>query len=151
MSDLLDVVVGVDPWHPPHANLIEVLDRYDMPLMTLLEASGRYYLARCVFGQIDDHQLWIYPSIEDNDVARLQSSSNDDLAAIADGLAVGYFPVAIAGPRGVIASDLVEIPPGVSWLDMLKLVTERLMERALETVRETERLKAELGGGSLSP
>jgi hypothetical protein len=64
------------PWEPsPDAHLIETLSRYDMPLISVIEAGSSVYLFRCLAGELDDTNAWAYAQIEPADLLRLKSDS----------------------------------------------------------------------------
>lgn len=98
MSDQLDPQKGAYPWLPAtNVESVEVLNEYDFPLMGLVEQEGRTYLYACLFGEVEDLNIWAYARLDDGEVKRLQSVFNEDLmAAIEHALKGKMLVVALA-------------------------------------------------------
>jgi hypothetical protein len=66
MDAFLDLTVkGGFPWKPSlDAELVEVLHRYDMPLVGLIGYRGQSFLFQCVEGQVGKWSLWTYHRID---------------------------------------------------------------------------------------
>lgn len=54
MSDLVEIAEGGRPWKPTPGTVPgEILHRYDMPLVGVIEQHGVRYLFQCWAGEVD--------------------------------------------------------------------------------------------------
>jgi hypothetical protein len=104
MSDLIDIHIGALPWKPtPDTKLIKTFNYYDMPLSGILTQHGQDHLFRCVEGQVDPSNLWIYTPLEPADLELLAEA--DDLHAALTAITTDGRAVALAvneESRGVV-------------------------------------------------
>lgn len=64
---------GFRPWEPsPEARLIEVLDRYNVPQIGILEDAAHSYVFQCVEGQVGEWSLWTYHQVDSYDLMVLR-------------------------------------------------------------------------------
>lgn len=60
---------GFRPWEPsPEARLIEVLDRYNVPQVGILEDAAHAYVFQCVEGQVGKWSLWTYHQVDTDEI-----------------------------------------------------------------------------------
>src|SRR5580692_2492767 len=85
MSDLLHPDQGARPWLPAsNVTVLEVLNEYDVPLSGLVDQGGTTYLYSCLFGEMDDANIWAYGRVDEVEVEQLRSLLDGDLAAAID-------------------------------------------------------------------
>lgn len=61
MSDLAEIVQGCRPWElTPTSVLIDVIHRYNLPLVGVIEQRGARYLFQCWAGEVERANLWLY-------------------------------------------------------------------------------------------
>lgn len=105
MSDLIALEPGRLPWQPSSdAQLGEVFDRYDRPLIGIVAQGGHNFLFACIAGRVDDWNVWAYTMLESDELDLLESSS--DFEGALRGVGSGKpFVVAVASEE----SGLVEV------------------------------------------
>jgi len=98
MSDLLLPEQGARPWLPAgDVKPLVTLNEYNIPLAGLIEQGGITYLYACVFGEMEDVNVWAYSRLGDVEIARLTSLTEDALAdAIRTALEDRMLVVAVA-------------------------------------------------------
>jgi hypothetical protein len=70
---------GFRPWEPsPEARLVEVLDRYNVPQVGVLEDAAHHYIFQCVEGQAGNWSLWTYHQVDTSDLAVLRDVEGQD-------------------------------------------------------------------------
>ncbi len=78
MADRLNLELGARPWKPSaDAELVEVYNRYDIPLAGLIAQGGHHYLFTCLVGHADRANLWAYTLLEDREVAELDEATDE--------------------------------------------------------------------------
>jgi hypothetical protein len=83
MLDLTDIQEGRAPWQPADdAELVEVLNHYDIPLVGLVRRGEMFYAFVCLEGQLEDVNLWGYLSLEPDEAHRLQTLETDVQTAL---------------------------------------------------------------------
>ena len=72
MSDLIELRQGAHPWRPtPDAEMVHVLDEYNIPLAGIIRQSGHQYLFVCHHGEDEEVNVWLFSLLEDREVERL--------------------------------------------------------------------------------
>lgn len=75
----IDLKEGFRPWEPsPEARLIEVVDRYNVPQVGILEDAAGTYVFQCVEGQVGKWSLWTYHQVGSDDLTLLRSLEEQD-------------------------------------------------------------------------
>lgn len=70
---------GFQPWGPsPEARLVEVLDRYNVPQIGILEDAAHSYVFQCVEGQVGKWSLWTYHQVDSYDLIVLRDLDGQD-------------------------------------------------------------------------
>jgi hypothetical protein len=65
MSDQVQFAVGHEPWQPSlESRLVEVFKEYDAPLLGLLEQEGNVFLFRCLVGELERANFWLYTRLD---------------------------------------------------------------------------------------
>jgi hypothetical protein len=96
MADHIELALGARPWHPSGATEdVIILDRYDMPLSGIVEQHGSSYLFRCMAGELDDGNLWLYVLLDYAGRQSLLKAEGDDLDLVMDNLTAGR-PITLA-------------------------------------------------------
>lgn len=98
MPDLLTLEPGAHPWLPASdVTPLETLNEYNIPLIGLVEQGGMTYLYACLFGEVEDTNIWAYSGLEEAEAERLRSLTGEALAdAIKASLENRMLVVAIA-------------------------------------------------------
>jgi hypothetical protein len=61
MSDQIQLQPGTRPWlRGGGAEPVDTFAYYDMPLLGLVRLNGAVFLFRCLLGDVDDVNLWLY-------------------------------------------------------------------------------------------
>lgn len=126
MSDLARLSKGAHPWHPTAtAEVVEVYNEYDRPLLGVFQQDGAYFLFDCVWGHVESLSVWIYTHLTDSDFAmlnacaeaewemaksNLQRTSKATVALAVDGAGIIEWGVANELPRDFesVLDDLVQ-------------------------------------------
>lgn len=98
MTDLLLPEQGACPWLPASdVTALVTLNEYDIPLVGLIDQGGTTYLYACLFGEMEDTNVWAYSRLEEAEIGSLTSLLGDALAdAIRSALENRMLIVAIA-------------------------------------------------------
>ena len=81
MSDQIAIQAHSLPWEPAaNAKLVEVYDRYDVPLIGRVRQCGVDYLFWCVDGAFADKSVWAYALVSAQDIEKLESAEDFDAA-----------------------------------------------------------------------
>lgn len=111
MSDLIELERGRLPWRPtPNSKMIEVLHRYDHPLMGVLEVNGTAYLFECIVGVESPLSGWWYVMLAPSDLEDLDKLAGDDLRTWITELARTrrhVIALAVEG-EGIAVTEIVE-------------------------------------------
>lgn len=64
MTETLQVEEGRRPWQPgPDAQVVKVLDRFDVPTVGFLEENGHMFVFRCLDGHAEEISVWMYAPV----------------------------------------------------------------------------------------
>jgi hypothetical protein len=143
MSDLLLPEQGARPWLPAsNATALEILNEYDVPLSGLVEQGGTTYLYTCLFGELEDLNIWAYARLDEAEVERITSLLDDELgAAIDQALADRMLIVAIASDYELVnwlrIDSGVEGPLGIAKRFLAGMTTR--LEATQKDVQALER------------
>jgi hypothetical protein len=141
VSDLAEIAEGGRPWRPtPGTDPCEILHRYNMPLVGVIEQHGVRYLFQCRAGEVERANMWLYTRLTEEqdrllgdeahpfDDALEEATRGEGVVAVAlDGRIVAWEPVPDAG------GPLAEI---------VDLITDRALTVLQEESRAVEGLRA---------
>jgi hypothetical protein len=109
MSDQLSLEPGALPWQPSNdAHLGEVFDRYDRPLIGLLEQGGHRFLFFCVAGRTEDWNVWAYTRLEEEEAGLLASAPDFEAALRTVGTTKSFVLAVASDEAGVVEATQVE-------------------------------------------
>jgi hypothetical protein len=142
MSDLLLPEQGARPWLPAsNVTALEILNEYDVPLSGLVEQGGTAYLYACLFGELEDLNIWAYARLNEAEVERLRSLVDDDLGTVIDeALADRMLIVAIASDYELV--NWLPIDSGVEGpLGIAKRFLAQMAARLEATQKDVQALE----------
>ena len=105
MVSHISVQIGLDPWEPSiDTKMVEVYSKYEIPLTGIISQSERFYIFRCIRGELEDYSLWAYASVKESDLELLEQA--DDLELKINRLTTGKFLTAALShqKQGIVAS-----------------------------------------------
>jgi hypothetical protein len=123
VSDLAEIAEGGRPWMPTETTVPgEILHRYNMPLVGVIEQHGVRYLFQCWGGEVERANLWLYTLLTEEqdrllgeeahpfDDALEEATRGEGVLAVAlDGRIVAWEPVPdVAGPLAGIVDLLTD-------------------------------------------
>jgi len=123
VSDLAEIAEGGRPWIPTETSVPgEILHRYNMPLVGVIEQHGVRYLFQCWGGEVERANLWLYTRLTEKqdrllgeeahpfDDALEEATRGEGVLAVAlDGRIVAWEPVPdVAGPLAGIVDLLTD-------------------------------------------
>ena len=134
VSDAAEIAEGGRPWKPtPTTVPVEILHRYNIPLVGVFKQRSVRYLFQCWAGEVERANLWLYTRLTEEQVRLLRDKTRpitdtveevtrDDgvLAVVLDGRIVAWEPVPEVG---VALGDVIDV----------------LADRALQVLREESR------------
>jgi hypothetical protein len=139
MSDLIEIAEGGRPWKPTETTVTgDILHRYNMPLVGIIQQQGVRYLFQCWGGEVERANLWLYTRLTAEqtrllvDETRLFTHALDE-ATRGDGV----LAVALDG-RIVVWETVADVD------EPLGGVIDLLSDRALEVLQEESRAVEEL-------
>jgi hypothetical protein len=113
MSDAVHIEQGAPPWMPSSTTTTkEVLHKYTIPLVGIIEQQGVSFLFWCVTGHAAPENAWAYARVDEDDVQRLKQANDetfDDALRAAAGEKVCTFAVA-SDDKGIIESVILHPP-----------------------------------------
>jgi hypothetical protein len=126
MSDLVRLSRGASPWQPtPTAEIVEIFNEYDQPLLGVFRQDGAYYLFDCLWGHVEMLSVWMYTHLTESELMslkqctdarwdsmklELQRCTAATIALVVDGAGIVELGVASDFPRDfdMVLNDLVE-------------------------------------------
>lgn len=134
MSDLAEIAEGGRPWNPTESTVPgEILHRYNMPLVGIIEQHGVRYLFQCWAGEVERANLWLYTRLtEERD--RLLTDESRPFTEALDEATRGDGILAVALDGRIVAWEPV---PDVD--DPLAEIIDLLSDRALAVLQEESR------------
>lgn len=134
MSELAEIAGGGRPWKPTETTVPgEVMHRYNMPLVGVIEQHGVRYLFQCWGGEVERANLWLYTRLSDEQF-RLLSDDTRPFTEVLGDVTRGGGALALALDGRIVAWEPV---PDVD--EPMAEVTDLLSERALRVLREESR------------
>ena len=134
MSDLVEIAEGGRPWKPTENTVSgEILHRYNMPLVGIIEQHGVRYLFQCWGGEVERANLWLYTRLPDQQYGLLSDEARPFTEAL-DDVARGEGVLAVALDGRIVAWESVADvdEPLVEVIDVLS-------DRALQVLQEESR------------
>lgn len=134
MSDLVEIAEGGRPWKPTETTVPgEVLHRYNMPLVGIIEQYGVQYLFQCWGGEVARANLWLYSGLSEEQ-GRLLGDESRPFDDVLDHATQGEGVLAVALDGRIVAWEHV---PDVD--EPLGAIIDVLSDRALEVLQEESR------------
>lgn len=134
MSDLVEVAEGGRPWEPSPSTVPgEILHRYNMPLVGVIEQHGVRYLFQCWAGEVERANMWLYTRLDDEH-ERLLADEDRQLAAALEEDTSGEGVLAVALDGRIVAWE--PVPDAAA---PLAVVIDLLSDRALTVLQEESR------------
>jgi hypothetical protein len=74
MTDTIDLETGARPWlGRGSGQLTRTFDFYDIPLVGVIEQAAVSYLFRCLAGEVEPFNLWVYTLLTPSELAALDA------------------------------------------------------------------------------
>lgn len=141
MSDLIQIVNGNPPWSPTSdTEIVEVVHRYNIPLLAVVEQAGTQFMARCMLGELGPTSMWIYNRLDEIEARILRDGSPDEIDAQADDLCHGQVSVAVAMQDAITFSMLIDVPDDPDMLRRVEVIAEALLEGTSAANRGAEEI-----------
>lgn len=142
MSDLVEIAEGGRPWEPSPTTVPgEILHRYNMPLVGVIEQHGVRYLFQCWAGEVERANMWLYTRLDD-DQERLLADEDRPLSEALEQATIGEGVLAVALDGRVVAWE--PVPDAAARLaEIIDVLSDRALtvlqeeSRAVEVLRET--------------
>jgi hypothetical protein len=144
MTDLLLPQQGARPWLPADNVLArQTLDLYNIPLAGLIEQDGKRYVFACLVGEIEPLNVWAYAHVTDDEVNRLLSLVDDDLAVAIDQVLTNrMLVVAMASDHELV--DWLRIDAGMEGaLGLAKRFVAQMRRRVENVGRDVDGLASQ--------
>jgi hypothetical protein len=134
VSDLVEIAEGGRPWEPTPTTVAgEILHRYNMPLVGVIEQHGVRYLFQCWAGEVERANLWLYTRLtEEQD--RLLGDESQRFTDAQEEATRGEGVLAVALDGRIVAWEPV---PDVG--EPLAEIVDLLSDRALQVLQEESR------------
>lgn len=141
MSDLIEISEGGRPWEPtPRTVPGEILHRYNMPLVGVIEQHGARYLFQCWAGEVERANMWLYTRLteeQDRVLADEARPFEDALEEATRG--EGVLAVALDG-RIVAWEPIPDV--GEALAEIIDVLSDRALRVLQEESRAVEGLRA---------
>ena len=141
MSDLAEIAEGGRPWKPTPTTVSgEILHRYNMPLVGVIEQHGVRYLFQCWGGEVERANLWLYTRLTE-ERGRLLSDESCPFTEALDEATRGDGVLAVALDGRIVAWEPV---PDVDepLAEIIDLLSDRTLSILQEESRAVEGLRA---------
>lgn len=141
MSDLAEIAEGRRPWEPSPGTVPgEILHRYNMPLVGVIEQHGVRYLFQCWAGEVARANMWLYTSL-DEDQERLFGDEDGPFSEALEQATSGEGVLAVALDGRIVAWETV--PNAARPLaEIVDLLSDRALAVLQEESRAVEALRA---------
>jgi hypothetical protein len=141
VSDLAEIAEGGRPWKPTETTVPgEVLHRYNMPLVGVIEQHGVRYLFQCWGGEVERANLWLYTRLSEEQDRVLGNESRPFDEALDDATR-GEGVLAVALDGRIVAWEPV---PDVDepFGGIINVLSDRALQVLQEESRAVEGLRA---------
>lgn len=140
MSDLVEIAEGGRPWKPTPTTVPgEILHRYNMPLVGVIEQHGVQYLFQCWGGEVERANLWLYTRLTE-ERSRLLSDETRPFAEALDEATRGDGVLAVALDGRIVAWEPIAEAAG-PFADIIDLLSDRALAVLEEESRAVEGLR----------
>ena len=141
MSDLAETAEGGRPWQPTETSVPgEILHRYNMPLVGVMEQHGVRCLFQCWAGEVERANMWLYTRLSEDQERLLGDEGQPFEDALAEvTLGEGVLAVALDG-RIVAWEPVTDV--GELFAETIDLLSGRTLEVLREESRPVEGLRA---------
>lgn len=141
MSDLVEIAEGGRPWKPTPGTVPgEILHRYNMPLVGVMEQHGVRYLFQCWAGEVERANMWLYTRLtEEQD--RLLGDEGHPFEDALNEVTRGEGVLAVALDGRIVAWEPVADAAG-PLAEMIDLLSDRALTVLQEESRAVEGLRA---------
>jgi hypothetical protein len=134
VADLAEIAEGGRPWEPtPTSVLVDILHRYNMPLVGVIEQHGVRYLFQCWAGEVERANMWLYTRLTEGQDRLLADESRPFVDALDDATR-GEGVLAVALDGRIVAWEPV---PDVD--EPMAEIIDLLSDRALQVLQEESR------------
>lgn len=141
MPDLAEIAEGGRPWEPTLTTVqAEILHRYNMPLVGVIEQHGVRYLFQCWAGEVERANMWLYNRL-DEDQERLLSDEDRPLSEALEQATGGEGVLAVALDGRIVAWEPVPDAAGPLG-EIIDLLSDRALTVLQEESRAVELLRA---------
>ncbi len=141
MSDLAEIAEGGRPWKPTPTTLPgEILHRYNMPLVGVIEHHGVRYLFQCWAGEVERANMWLYARLTEEQDRLLGEEARPFEDALEEATrGEGVLAVALDG-RIVAWEPVPDV--GEPLAEIIDLLSDRALQVLQEEARAVEGLRA---------
>lgn len=141
MSDLAEIAEGGRPWKPTPTTIPgEILHRYNMPLVGVIEQHGVRYLFQCWGGEVERANLWLYTRLTE-ERGRLLSDEACPFIEALDEATRGGGVLAVALDGRIVAWEPVQ-DVDEPMAEVIDLLSDRALAILQEESRAVEGLRA---------
>lgn len=141
MSDLVEIVEGCRPWEPSPTTVPgEILHRYNMPLVGVIEQRGVRYLFQCWAGEVERANMWLYTRLDDEQ-ERLLADEDRPLSEALVSANNGEGVLAVALDGRIVAWEPVPDASG-PLAEIIDVLSDRALAVLQEESRAVEGLRA---------
>jgi hypothetical protein len=141
VSDLAEITEGGRPWKPTETTVSgEILHRYNMPLVGVIEQHGVRYLFQCWGGELERANIWLYTLLTERQDRLLQDEARPFAEALDDATrGEGVLAVALDG-RIVAWEPVPDVDEPLA--EIIDLLSDRTLNILKEETRAVEGLRA---------
>ena len=141
MSDLAEIAEGGRPWEPTTTTVPgEILHRYNMPLVGVIEQHGVRYLFQCWAGEVERANIWLYTRLTEEQ-RRLLSDETRPFTDALEEATRGEGVLAVALDGRIVAWEPVPDVAG-PLAEIIDVLSERALQVLQEESRAVEGLRA---------
>ena len=141
MADLAEIAEGGHPWEPtPTSVLVDILHRYNMPLVGVIEQHGVRYLFQCWAGEVERANIWLYTRLTEEQ-RRLLSDETRPFTDALEEATRGEGVLAVALDGRIVAWEPVPDVAG-PLAEIIDVLSERALQVLQEESRAVEGLRA---------
>ncbi|GIH72362.1 hypothetical protein [Sphaerimonospora thailandensis] len=144
MSDLIKLGIGERPWLPtPSTEMVEIFDRYNMPIAGLIKQDDRLFVFDCVEGHVMEGNVWVYAHVESAEARRIQDAQGDDFARLFNKAFTGRRIMAALAIDTRIRSGAPVEDEAIKQVGLLKAVFDQIAD-GLDSASETKNAMEQL-------
>lgn len=141
VSDLAEIAEGSRPWEPTPTTVPgEILHRYNMPLVGVIEQHGVRYLFQCWAGEVERANMWLYTRLTEEQYRLLGEEARPFEDALEEATR-GEGVLALALDGRIVARERVS-DVGEPLAEIINLLGDRALQVLQEESRAVEGLRA---------